>query len=213
MPDSIQALLVLVLILPGCLGYFAFTGIYNGKIEDNVSKVVYIALLNLLPILIYGWITKQNVWNAAAGSAGLELNNVVSYVHSALFRLSVVSVILGIVAGLLGNWRPLQSWLIRGQLTRRNQDSSVLASLIHQQPDAFFKFRFKSGGYVIGHPKLYSLSGEEQVIFLDKAARRPAKPSSDKPQPPEYAVEGAGIVLVNFDDVQCVEVLKGRVDD
>ena len=85
--------------------------------------------------------------------------------------------------------------------------TSVLADVICTHPDCYLKFRLKSGGYVIGHPRKYSLHGKEECIFLDNAARRPPKPSAGGNQPPEVPIGGHGIILLKFDDVSAVEVL------
>lgn len=211
MPTSFEALFVLVLILPGCLGYFSFTRLYNGRIEDSVDKLVCIGVLNVVPLLLLGWLTKTDIW-AAPGVAPADLEHLGAFVRGTLFYLSALSVVIGGAAGALANFRPIQHLMIRGGLTRRTQDSSVLASVIASNSDAYMKFRFKSGGYVIGHPRLYSLSGDDTVIFLAKAARRPAKAAAGQPQPAEYSVEGPGILLLNFDEVLCVEVMSGVRD-
>jgi hypothetical protein len=207
MPTSLEALFVLVLVFPGCLGYFSFTQLYNGRIEDSVDKLVCIGVLNVLPLLLFGWLTKTDIW--AEGRAPADLEHLGAFVRGTLFYLSALSVVIGGVTGALANWRPVHYLMIRGRLTRRTQDSSVLASVIASNSDAYMKFRFKSGGYVIGHPRLYSLSGDETAIFLANAARRPAKAAAGQPQPAEYPVEGPGILLLDFDDVLCVEVMSG----
>jgi len=86
----------------------------------------------------------------------------------------------------------------------------VIAATIRRNPHNFFRIRLKDGGYVRGHPLLYSLDGEESCLFLEKAAYRRKRPDRRHNVPAEIAVNGPGVLLVNFDEVLFIEVLERR---
>lgn len=204
MPGSAEALLIALLLMPGCFGYFLFTRIYNGKISDTFDKTVAVIVLNVASIAIY---------TAFQSASGLKLilkspsdfPELVRQSAITLSTLSLIAISIGTVAAAAANSATLSKFIRRAGVTRRGHQPAIITATIAEHPDAFLKFRFKSGGYVVGHPKFYSLHGEECCIFLCKAARRAPK-GTNKKQPAEYAVEH-GILLLNFDDILCVEVL------
>jgi len=204
MPGSAEALLIALLLMPGCFGYFAFTRIYNGKISDSFDKTVSVIVINITSIGVY------TIFRSTAGlrfilPSATDFPTLVQQSGIALISLSVISVTVGAAAATAANSRTISGWIRDAGITRRGHQPAIITATIAEYPDAFLKFRFKSGGYVIGHPRFYSLHGEECCIFLCKAARRAPKAASGG-QPAEYSVEH-GILLLNFDDVLCVEVL------
>jgi hypothetical protein len=130
-----------------------------------------------------------------------------SFVTNLLLPLSAISIALAVAAAFALNKGWLQNLMVRAGITNKTSHSSVLADVICSYPDCYLKFRFKSGGYVIGHPRKFSLDGKDDCIFLENAARRPARPMPGATQPPEQPVVGPGILLLGFDDVSAVEVL------
>ena len=208
MPDSLEAVFVLLILLPGCFGYFAFSRIYNKKIDDNINKIIYIALFNVLSLLILALFKRVIVFEAANISQ-INARDIEGLIYGNLFLLSLIAFALGVVAALIGNWSGLQSLLTERGLTKRSQHPAVLAAVIAAHQDCYMRFRFKTGGYIVGCPRLYSLQGEEAVIFLGKAAYRGVKPDSAG-KLTQHSVDGPGIMLLNFDDVKFVEVLNGE---
>ena len=113
-----------------------------------------------------------------------------SFVKLYLIPLSILSVIAAAIMAIFGNSKLLQNVLLAFGVTRKTGYSSVIADVICNNPDAFFKIRFKSGGYVIGHPEKYSLHGDEPHLFLAKAARRPARRDVNSEQPKAVDIAG-----------------------
>jgi hypothetical protein len=209
MPDSSQGMFILVLTMPGFLGYLAFSKIYRLRIDDSVEKVGYIVGLNIFSLSIVSLFYDFSEF-LKSDFSNIGAKNVVYFVNQLMLATSICSVAIGtaIAVVLNGNW--IQNFLNQNRVTPKTAHGSVLADIIANYPDAFFKVRFKSGGHVTGFPRKYPLDGEENMIFLTKALRRPSRVTQEQKQPPEYEINGPGILLVNFDDVSCIEVLKGE---
>ncbi|MBN8832480.1 MAG: hypothetical protein J0G94_18110 [Sphingomonadales bacterium] len=207
MPDTMQAIFILVLTLPGFLGYLVFNRLRIGKFEDAFEKIGCVILFNVLAIVALGLLNIDNPLGNFK-SAALTYADMVAFGRTVFPLLTLFSALFAIAAALILNSDKVSYYLIKAGLTRRSSHVSVIADVIAAHPDCFMKFRYKSGGYVIGHPRRYSLDGGESAIFLSKAARRPPK-SPCTPQPPEKAIEGPGVLLVNFDDILAVEILDG----
>jgi hypothetical protein len=206
MPESSQTLIIAIFTLPGVLGYFSFASIYRREIGDNFEKVSLVAIFDLLAIILLSLVYDVSSISGATQS-NLTYAAVQTFVTQLLLPLSSISVVVAALAAFFFNKSWLQNALVSAGITNKTSYSSVLADVICSYPDCYLKFRLKSGGYVIGHPRKYSLHGKEDCIFLDNAARRPARPAPGIAQPPEVPVEGRGILLLKFDDVAVVEVL------
>jgi hypothetical protein len=206
MPETSQTLLIAIFTLPGVLGYFAFTSVYRREIADNFEKVSLVAIFDLLAIIVLGLFRDISSLSAATQSQ-LTYPAVEIFVTKLLLPLSLISVVIAVIAAFAFNRAWLQNALVRTGITNKTSYSSVLADVICSYPDCYLKFRLKSGGYVIGHPRKFSLDGKQECIFLDNAARRPPRPASGVDQPAEVPVSGHGLLLLNFDDVSVVEVL------
>ena len=208
MPVSAEQVFLLIVILPGFLGYFAFSHLYCREIEDVIDKFCYIILFNLIPLLLLSWVEGKGAIPKIELSR-IGTDQIVGYVSSVLLILCFVSLVFGAACAAIGNTGRVQKIFRTMGWTKKTSYSSVLADVICSHPDAFLKVRFKSGGYIIGHPRKYSMHGKEEVLFIADAARRPARRGSDVPQPLERSVDGPGILLLKFDDVSYVEVLNG----
>ncbi|MFM2410876.1 MAG: hypothetical protein RL481_1704 [Pseudomonadota bacterium] len=209
MPESAQSIFILILTMPGFLGYLAYSKIYRLKVEDNIEKIGYIVGFNVFSLFFSSLFFDINTF-LSADFDNLGASDVVGYVNGLFFACSACSIIVGVLLAIVLNNGKIQKFLTARRITPKTGHASVLADVIASHPDAYFKIRFKSGGHVTGFPRKYSLDGGETMIFLSKAVRRPPKsPNGDK-QPPEYEIQGPGILMTNFDDVTCIEVVKGN---
>jgi len=205
-PDSAQGLFLLVLTMPGIVGFFVFSHMYCNRIESSFDKFGYIVLLNIVGVLGAS-IFFDLALLARIRYDAISFADISEFTIKLMLPLTACSSMAGALLAFVGNAGRVQRFLIKQGLTRKTAHGSVLADVIATYPDAYLKVRFKGGGYVIGHPRKYSLMGDEHYLFLEKAARRPPRPNDSAPQPPEAAIDGPGILLLSFDEVACVEVL------
>ena len=204
MVDSVQGLLILILTMPGFLGYLCFNRLSDGCVDDAFEKVGIVVGLNVGAILVgsfFGFALPANLLDA---THNLTASGVFEFVGRSLAMLTGLAVGLGALFAALGNWRWLSALLVRLRVTRRSSAHSVLADVIRTHPDSFFRVYFKNGNYVVGHPRCYSLDGEETMLFMDRAAVSGRTGTGKTTQRP---VTGAGIVLLNFEDVSYVELV------
>lgn len=207
MPDSTQAILILVITLPGFLGYLLFNRLSSRCIEDAFEKVGFVVLFNVTSIFVVRALNLNDPFGDFKSSE-LSYNDVTSFVTSSFIILSAITALTAILLAFALDSKIVSDLLIKSRLTRKTSSKSVVADVIRTHPDCFMKFRFKGGGYVVGHPRRYCLDGSESVIFLEKAARRPAKQGTQAQRPLED-IGGPGVLILNFDDISLVEVLDG----
>jgi Family of unknown function (DUF6338) len=208
MPDSIQSLLIFILFAPGFLGYLVFSKLYCREIQDNIEKLSYVFVFNLLSLVsinaISSGVSKLTKYNLSSS----DLKVAEQFIQTLLLPLSASSIVFAVTFAITLNKGVFQRFLVEIGATKKSHYSSVLTDVICTYPDSYFKIRFKDGAYVIGHPRRYSINGDEQILFLGNAARRPPR-GTKGPQPPEKPIKGEGVMLLNFDEVQCVEILEG----
>jgi hypothetical protein len=204
---SLEGLLILVLTLPGFLGYLCFSRLYEGCIEDVFEKVGIVVALNVTSLILVQLVIEVLPAALVDIQQKLTLSGTTTFASRSLIVLSVVSVLIGGVFAAACNSKTISRGLLSIGLTRKSNSRSVLADVIRSHPDCFLKFNFKEGGYVLGHPLYYSLDGEECIIFLEKAAIRPKASETKGKASARRVVQGPGVMLMNFDSVQHVELL------
>ncbi len=204
MPESLAAVYIIVLLLPGFVGYLALAKVYNRAIDDAFDKVALIVLitaLSLALIAIFHEIAIPANDTAITGGAVRDFVTITFPVQS------LVCLALGGLLGAIANLDVFARLARRWRISAKTGQAAVIAATIRQHPDAYFRLRWKEGGYVVGHPVLYSLDGAETALLLENAAYRRKRASPRAPQPTEIAVVGHGVLVVNFDDIQFIEIL------
>ena len=206
MVDSVQGLLVLVLTMPGFLGYLCFNRLSDGCVEDGFEKVGIVVGLNVGALMIGSLLGLGLPDNLLDQTQNLTLAGVVRFVVRGLTVLTAIALALGALFAMLGNWRRLSVFLVRLGLTRKSSARSVIADVIRTHPDSFFRLYLKSGGYVVGHPRCYCLDGKESALFLERAAiGHKGTQAGAKWQ--QRGAEGAGVMVLTFDDISYVELV------
>lgn len=207
MVDSVEGLLILVLTMPGFLGYLCFNRLREGCVADVFEKIGIVVGLNVAALIIAQFFLSALPPNLLDADQNLTLGGTTAFAARSLFVLTAISVALGAAFAMLGNAKWVSAILLRIGLTRKSSSKSVIADVIRSHPSSYFKFTFKSGGYVMGHPRSYSLDGDECVVFLEKAAIRTKRSEPGGETPARRMVSGPGIMLLNFDDVKYVELI------
>jgi hypothetical protein len=204
MPGSLAAVYVIVLLLPGFVGYLALAKIYNRTIDDAFDKVALIVLITALSLALIALVHEVAI---PASNAAITGSAVRDFVTITFPVQSLLCLLLGAILGAVANLDIFARLARRWQISAKTGQAAVIAATIRQHPDAYFRLRWKEGGYVVGHPVLYSLDGEETALLLENAAYRRKRASARAAQPPEIPVAGPGVLVVNFDDIQFIEIL------
>jgi len=207
MVDSVEGLLILILTMPGFLGYLCLNRLREGCVDDVFEKIGIVVGLNVTALILAQLFVSVLPPNLLDANQNLTLAGTTAFVARSLLILTLISIVLGIAFAMLGNAKWASTLFMRLGLTRKSNSKSVVADVIRTHPNSYFKFIFKSGGYIMGHPRCYSLDGDECVVFLEKAAIRTKRNSSGGPASARRMVGGPGVMLVNFDDVKYIELL------
>ena len=203
MPTSFESLTITVLIFPGLVGYLVFSRIYNKTIKDNFEKAAWIAFFAIAANLIFSF------WdNSVIANYKKDKIDIVKYLQSTLMSLSAISLALSIMCSIILNIGCVANFLRKYGLTDRESSQSIIAQVICSNPHKYMKIRFRSGGYILGYPMYFSKDGNQDCLYLIKASRRPPRVGVET-QAPQYEVDGPGILIVNFDDIQSIEILDG----
>jgi hypothetical protein len=208
MVDSVQGLLILVLTMPGFFGYLCFNRLSHSCIEDTFEKVGIVVGLNVGAVLI-GALLGFALPDLLDQTQNLTLPGVVEFVARGLVLLTAISLALGALFAVIGNSRWISDLLRRSRLTRKTGAGSVVAAVLAKYPDGFLRVYLKNGGYVVGHPLCYSLDGKDNALFLERAAIGVKKAGSEWSQRPA----DLGVMLLSFDEVSFVELVKGIRND
>jgi hypothetical protein len=206
MPESMQALAIALFCLPGFVGYSVFSRLYCREIEQAFDKVSWIFLINILSISVLGQFRSVPFLNLLPEGKFFAYG-IAFFINQLLLPLSFIAALIGVFLSLVLSSSFIQGYLIKLKFTVKTRHGSVISDVIKNNPDAYFKIRFNNGGYVIGHPRKYSLHGDEQYLFLGNALRRPKRKSEADSQPPARQIDGPGVLILNFDNVECVEVI------
>jgi len=205
MVDSVQGLLLLVLTMPGFFGYLWFNLIYEGCIEDTFEKVGIVVGLNTAALVVAQLLGMRLPVDLFGAEQQATIAGTVEFVARHLLFLSLIATVLGMLIALMSNSKRLSRLLRSWGLTRKSNANSILADVIREHPDRYFRVRFKDGGYVIGHPRVYSLDGEQAMLFLADAAVRP-RGAAGQPMPVERELPD-GVMLLGFDEIRYVELV------
>ncbi len=214
MPDSANGLYILILTLPGFIGYAVFNFVSHRKIKQTIDSVGFIVLINCISLALNAYGFNRLSTPLTIGLEGKQLVLNIEFVATFL-RLAMLSGTLGFVLACVGNVQKIETALFKFGIGRKTGSNSLIADVICLNPDVYFRIWFKSGEYVVGHPIRYSLDGDENAIFLEKALHRPAVVSeavgwnrkSVLRTPKERTIDGPGVLIISYDDIRWIEVL------
>ena len=207
MPDSVDGLLLLILTMPGFFGYLWFNRLYEGCVDDVFEKIGIVVGLNVAAIGVSQYFSDVVPSDLVDGQRNISVAATFGFVAESLVILSGIAILIGAACAWLCNAPWISQALVRLRLTRKSNSKSVLADIVRSHPNSYFKFKLKTGGYVVGHPRCYSLSGDENMIFLEKAAVRGPRVQQGGAGPKEREIAGDGILFLNFEDVSYVELV------
>lgn len=205
MAEANTSLGLAIALLPGFVGYVFFQLILEKTIEDTFYKFSITVLIAAISSPVASFILHQ--FNIAETQIDVAKEDLANSLGISFFVRSVISILTGIILGVICNSKYASKLAIRFGMTSKSGHSALICAVLDEYPDAFFRFRFKDGGYIVGHPKFYSLDGTERSLMLEKVAIRKKRPDGGGPVPKQALATGPGVIIFDFDDVQYVEVL------
>jgi hypothetical protein len=203
MPGKIEALGILLLLLPGLTCAYIAQHLAVRREQTELDKVVealiFSFLLYLATLPFFGY-TLPVSWRVATdGSYQITPH----YAH--LLTLLISSVVIGVLyaANINRDW--LLTLLRWCGLTERTARSSIWND-IFQEIGGFVQVGFKDGKRLIGWVRYYSDDASDSSVFLEDAAW---VMEDDQQQP----IDGPGILLTKESAIETVSFLNWATND
>ncbi len=203
MPDSTDALAVLLVLLPGLVGLLVFTNLAVDGERDPLDRIVIALVLSMLAGVVTDLTLSVSAIHAAAKESVPSLLD--HYSSPATLARTCVAVAMSAAAAVAQNRGWIYGIARLIGLTPRTGRIDVWHEVFAGLPDEgrWVHLLFKDGKRLLGAPESYSLTGREPSIFLADARWYIPRESGEKSE----EVLGDGVLVTNFEEVLAVEVL------
>ncbi len=220
MVQSVDALILLVYLMPGFIGMLVFESLAEIKRRQSPEKIgliVFFAITSIFSINIMHNISLMPNFEELKKNP----DSLSSLIKTNIFYASVASALFGVIFSTIANYRliyKVAAWL---RLTKRTGSIDPWHQVFSKHRRVWVQVRFEDGSILVGWPKYYSEEGEIREVFLCKATwhfpikKEAPENGGGEDSPPafrEVDVEGDGVLISNFSKVKAIEVLKGDLD-
>jgi hypothetical protein len=203
MPGKIEALGILLLLLPGFMCAYISQHLAVRRERTELDKVVealiFSFLLYLATLPFFGYTLPVSWHSATDGSYQITLH------YSHLLALVVASVVLGVLYAANINHDWLLTFLRWCRITERTARISVWND-VFQTIGGFVQVNLKDGRRLIGWVRDYSDDPNDCSVFLEDAAW---VIEGDEQQ----SIDGPGILLTKESAIETVSFLNWTTDD
>ena len=215
MIDSFEAFTLLLLLLPGIVGYFLYIFVVDVKPTGSLSSVYLVLFFMLLTQVISIKLFGQGFLPTLAGTDDPQRErNIHAYIQNLPIAPFVISALLGIVSAIIKNkavdYYFLNTLRITHKISERNPWNTVFA----RKREIWLIIRFKDGTSLIGWPDYYSDSDKEQQLYLQSATWHvPVEETKTLVPPNSCGIEShdvGAVLLTNFDAVAAIEVQEAK---
>lgn len=203
MPQGVQALAVLLILLPGFFSSKIVQMLCARPKQSELDKVVEALLFSFFTYLFFALTLGAELplsWSGKTDSAGIHY-----FVEIHRWRLALLALyasVLGFSWGWITNHDALLRWLRKGGFTQRSSRISVWNDIFHLLGGTV-QIGLKDGRMAKGWLRCYSDEGEDSSFFLEAASWISADGN-------EYRVDGPGVLLTKECEVQFVIFLDDR---
>ena len=220
MVQSVDALILLVYLMPGFIGMLVFEALAEIKRRQSPEKIgliVFFAILSIFSVNIFRSVSLIPNFEELKKSPELLSD----LIKTNIFFASISAAVFGVVFSVIANYRivyKIASWL---RISKRTGSIDPWHQVFSKHRKVWVQIRFEDGSILVGWPKYYSEEGEVREVFLAKATwhfpiKADAKDGSASDcSPPVFRdvdVEGDGVLISNFSKVKAIEVLEGEPD-
>lgn len=201
MPQGVQALLALLILLPGFVSARVARSISAPSTQTDTERIIdaliFSFFIYLLYLFLFGGVLPFN-WSSSGGSSAGHVNRL------RLFFLCFAPVVLGVIWGALQHrdavLGPLRSWNITDRTNAVSVWNGTLKAL-----SGTVQVGLADGREVVGWLQQYSDTVEERSLFLTRAAWV-------APDGARTEVPGAGILLTDKAEIRYIMFL-GEAED
>ena len=194
-------------VLPGIFGAFVYDYVLEGEKRETVDRVLSALVLALVGYLslyvLTGARLVPNVEIKSDTPPNVILDAFLQPKH--LLFVTIISVGFGLAFAIAEN----HGWIYRLmrllRMTRKTGESDVWQQTFYQYFDRWISLEFTDGRRLVGWPRLFSSSGKSRALLLADATwyvtdGDGALTAQD--------VEGPGVYVERFDDIETMEVLN-----
>jgi Family of unknown function (DUF6338) len=218
MVPGVEALILLIYLMPGFIGMFVFESLAEIKRRQSPEKISLIIFFTIISIssinIVHPISIVPNIDEIKKDPLLLT-----EYIKSSIFYSSLSAIVFWIIFAVIANHRLVYKLAACIKLTNRTGSIDPWHQVFSKHRNVWVQIRFEDGSILVGWPKYYSEEGESREVFLAKATWHfPVKSDSsdadkggNSPVPfKEVDVEGDGVLLSNFTKVKAIEILKGE---
>lgn len=218
MIQSIDALLLLVYLMPGFIGMLVFESLAEIKRRQSPEKIgliVFFTIISILSISIIHPVSLVPDFDELKKNPGLLSD----LVKSNVLQSSVAAALFGVVFSTIANYRIIYIVASFLKLTKRTGSIDPWHQVFSKHRRVWIQIRFEDGSILVGWPKYYSEEGEVREVFLAKATWHfPVKNDESGEKAGgvidiiyrDAEVNGDGVLISNFSKVKSIEILKGE---
>jgi hypothetical protein len=220
---GLEALVVLVLLLPGFLAARVVQSLCVRTRQSDLDKIIEALIYTFLVYVVFFQLSASlpfRVEHPEAEKAGVVSEPVrssgrlqlpigkestlytVSWDGKGLLLLAAVSLGLALLISFVTNNDPILALLRKLHFTQQTSRSSVWNDVLYTLPrDAYVSIELDDGRLIMGYLKHYSAKAEESTIFLSEAAWISATGRTP--------IDGPGILLTKASGVKTLMFLTG----
>lgn len=220
MVQSVDALILLVYLMPGFIGMLVFEALAEIKRRQSPEKIgliVFFAIISIFSVNIFRDVSLIPNFEELKKSPELLSN----LIKENIFFSSLFAAAFGVAFSAIANYRVVYKIASLLRISKRTGSIDPWHQVFSKHRKVWVQIRFDDGSILIGWPKYYSEEGEVREVFLAKATWHfPIKSDdngrneSDESSPAfrDVDVDGDGVLISNFSKVKAIEVLKGEPD-
>lgn len=172
MVSSYEALSVLLLLLPGLVGFFFFNQVANIKVTDALASISWVVFFLIVTQFISVWLFGTDFLPDLAGTDDAVLHQkIVAYLKSVAYAPLAIGAGLGILFALMKNFS-VAFWILK-RLGLSHKVSSRLPwnAMFNAKRGIWIIVRFKDGTSLVGWPEYYSDDETDNVqqLYVQRA--------------------------------------------
>ena len=206
MPEKLEALGTLLVLLPGFCSAYVIQQLCVRRKQTELDKIVEALLFSFLLFLatlpFFGYVLPVS-WHPVTTGAGMAYT--IGFNARYLWTLFLLSIAAGAAYAVTIN-RDLVLRLFRKMgFTERTARYSIWNDVFQDIPRSYLQVELSDGRIVVGYLRYYSDDPEEASIFLEDAAWLTEKD--------EIPIDGPGILLTKESRIVFISFLNAVIDE
>jgi Family of unknown function (DUF6338) len=209
---SYEALAVLLLLLPGIIGFFLFNQVSDLKVKDPLSTISWVIFYLIVSQLIAVQLFGSSFLPDVAGANDKETQaKIVTYLQSIALAPLLIGALLGIVFALLKNFSVGYYLLKVLRISHKIGGRLPWNAMFNRKRGIWIIVRFKDGTSLVGWPEYYSddeTSNAQQLYVQDATWYVPESKSETFVPSSQISVKAVPCEAVLLQDMKNVVAIE-----